>query len=66
MTNSNIQQTIATGGQTFGDKYWFTEADTRSFFKKRFLKDFTKFLGKQLCGGLLYDKVADRRPATLL
>ena len=36
------------------------------FFKKRFLKDFTKFLGKQLRGGLFYNKVADRRPATLL
>ena len=36
------------------------------FFKKVVFKNFAKFTGKHLCQSLVFDKVADLRPATLL
>ena len=34
--------------------------------KKVFFKNFTYFIGKHLCQGLFFNKVAGLRPATLL
>ena len=36
------------------------------FQKEGVLKNFTKFTGKQLCQGLIFNKVTGLRPATLL
>ena len=36
------------------------------FYKKGFVKNFTKFTGKHLCQGLFFDKVVSLRPVTLL
>ena len=36
------------------------------FHKKGALKNFAKFKGKHLCQSLLFYKIADLRPATLL
>ena len=36
------------------------------FCKKGVLRNFAKLKGKQLCQGLLFNKVADLRPTTLL
>ena len=43
----------------------FRSSAQRYYIKKRVLKNFTKFIGKQMCESLLFNKVADLRTTFL-
>ena len=43
----------------------FRSSPQRCYIKKRVLKNFTKFIGKQMCESLLFNKVADLRTTFL-
>ena len=45
---------------------WSEASHRRSSMKKGVLESFVKFTGKHLCQSLLFNKVADLRPVTLL
>ena len=47
-------------------RYFYRSSHSKTFYKKGVLKNFAKFTGKHLCQILVFNKVADLRPATLL
>ena len=62
-----ISEIVNTWKQIFSKEFWTSRrSHQRCSVRKGVLRNFGKFIGKQLCQGLSFNKVAAVRPASLL